>query len=59
MPPFQVGRRRATATLLAHARCTFTVTFMPSGVGTRASAVTVTDAANPSVQMVGVTATGQ
>jgi hypothetical protein len=53
------GTTPCTATLLAHATCTFTVTFMPSAVGTRASAVTLTDSANPSVQIVGVTGTGQ
>jgi hypothetical protein len=34
------------------------VTFTPSAVGTRASAVTVTDSANPSVQTMNVTGTG-
>ena len=51
--------RPVTAPLLAHATCTFTVTFVPSAVGTRASAVTVTDSANPSVQIVSVSGTGQ
>jgi astacin (peptidase family M12A)/centrosomal CEP192-like protein len=53
------GTMPCTSTLLAKAKCTFIVTFTPSAVGTRASAVTVTDSANPSVQTMNVTGTGQ
>jgi hypothetical protein len=53
------GTTPCTGTLGAHAKCTITVTFTPSAVGTRASAVTVTDGANPAVQTLNVTGTGQ
>jgi hypothetical protein len=53
------GTTPCSSTLAAKAKCTFTVTFTPSGVGTRGSAVTVTDAANPGVQSLSVTGTGQ
>jgi len=53
------GTTPCSGTLLAHAKCTFTVTFTPSAVGTRTSAVTVTDSANPSVQTMNLTGTGQ
>jgi hypothetical protein len=53
------GITPCTGTLAAHAKCTFSVTFTPSAVGTRASAVTVTDTANPSVETLTVTGTGQ
>jgi hypothetical protein len=53
------GTTPCTSTLAAKAKCTFTVTFTPSAVGTRASAVTVTDSANPAVQTLTVTGTGQ
>jgi len=46
-------------TLAAHAKCTFTVPFTPSAVGTRSSVVTVTDSANPGIQTQVVTGTGQ
>jgi hypothetical protein len=48
-----------TGTLAAHAKCTFTVTFTPSAIGTRTSAVTVTDSANPGAQALIVNGTGQ
>lgn len=53
------GTTPCTGMLGAHAKCTITVTFTPSAVGTRASAVTVTDAGNPGVQTFNVTGTGQ
>jgi len=53
------GTTPCGASLAAHAKCTFTVTFTPSAIGTRASAVTVTDSASPSVQILGATGTGQ
>jgi len=53
------GTTPCTSTLAANAHCTFTVTFTPSAVGTRASDVTVTDGANPAVQILSVTGTGQ
>lgn len=53
------GATPCTGTLSSQARCTFLVTFTPSAVGTRTSAVTVTDSANPSVQTLNVTGTGQ
>jgi hypothetical protein len=53
------GSTPCTSTLAAHAHCTFAVSFTPSAVGTRASAITVTDTATPSVQTMNVTGTGQ
>jgi hypothetical protein len=53
------GTTPCTSTLATKAHCTFTVTFTPSAVGTRAAAVTVTDSATPSVQTMNVTGTGQ
>ena len=53
------GTTPCSGTLPAHAKCTFAVTFTPSAVGTRTSAVTVTDSANPNVQTMNVTGTGQ
>jgi hypothetical protein len=53
------GLTPCTGTLNAHAKCTFTVTFTPSAVGTRASAITVSDTANPSVETLAVAGTGQ
>jgi hypothetical protein len=53
------GTTPCTSTLLGKAKCTFTVTFTPSAVGTRASAVTVTDSANPSVETLSASGTGQ
>jgi len=53
------GTTPCIGTLGAHAKCTITVTFTPSAVGTRASAVTVTDSANPGVQTLNLTGTGQ
>ena len=47
------------STLAAKAQCTFTVTFTPSAVGTRTAAITLTDSANPSLQTLSVTGTGQ
>jgi hypothetical protein len=53
------GATPCGSTLLAHAKCTFTVTFTPSAVGTRSSAVTVTDLSNPGVQTIAVSGVGQ
>jgi hypothetical protein len=53
------GATPCTGTLAAHAKCTFTVTFTPSAVGARTSAVTVTDSASPGAQALSVTGTGQ
>jgi hypothetical protein len=53
------GATPCTSTLAARSSCTFTVTFTPSAVGTRASAITVTDSANPGVQALNATGTGQ
>jgi hypothetical protein len=53
------GTTPCTSTLLSKAKCTFTVTFTPSAVGTRASTVTVTDSANPNVQTIAATGIGQ
>jgi hypothetical protein len=53
------GTTPCTSSLAAHAKCTFTVTFTPSAVGTRTSTITVTDSANPGVQTLSVTGTGQ
>ena len=53
------GTTPCTTTLAARSSCTFTVVFAPSAVGTRTSAVTVTDAANPGVQSLNVSGTGQ
>ena len=53
------GTTPCASTLAAHSKCTFTVTFTPSAVGSRTSAITVTDASNPSVQTMNVSGTGQ
>jgi hypothetical protein len=53
------GGTPCTSTLASKAHCTFTVTFTPSAVGTRSSAITVTDSAAPGVQTMTVTGTGQ
>jgi hypothetical protein len=53
------GATPCTSTLAARSSCTFTVTFTPSAVGTRASAITVTDSVNPGVQALNATGTGQ
>jgi hypothetical protein len=53
------GTNPCSGTLGAHAKCTITVTFTPSAVGTRASAITLTDGGNPGVQTLTVTGTGQ
>jgi hypothetical protein len=53
------GATPCASTLAAKARCTFTVTFTPSAVGTRAAAITVTDSATPAVQTLIPTGTGQ
>jgi hypothetical protein len=53
------GATPCGSTLLSHASCTFTVAFRPSVVGSVTSAVTVTDSANPNVQTLNVTGTGQ
>jgi hypothetical protein len=48
-----------SATLAAKAKCTFTVTFTPSAVGTRATTITLTDVATPALQTLSVMGTGQ
>ena len=53
------GPNPCSATLGSHASCTFNVTFTPSALGTRASAVTVTDGANPGVQTLKASGVGQ
>jgi hypothetical protein len=53
------GTTPCTSSLLAHAKCTFTVMFTPSAVGTRASTITVTNTNTPNVQTMSVTGTGQ
>jgi hypothetical protein len=53
------GSAPCTSTLAAKATCTLLVGFTPSAVGTRASTITVTDLAIPSVQTMVVTGTGQ
>ncbi len=53
------GATPCSSTLAAKAKCTFTVAFTPSAVGTRAAAITVTDSAAPSAQTLSVTGTGQ
>jgi hypothetical protein len=50
------GVTPAMSTLNPHAKCTLTVTFTPGAVGTRASAMAVTD---PSMETLAVTGTGQ
>jgi hypothetical protein len=53
------GANPCASTLAANAQCTFTVTFTPSAVGTRAAAITVTDSANPAFQTLSTTGIGQ
>ncbi len=53
------GGAPCTSTLAANAQCTFTVTFVPSAVGTRAAAITVTDSGNPAFQTLSTTGVGQ
>ena len=53
------GANPCSSSLAAQASCSFTVTFTPSAVGTRASAITITDGASPSEQTVSVTGIGQ
>ncbi len=53
------GSTPCGSTLAGNAKCTFNVTFTPSGVGTRTSAITVTDAATPAVQILNASGTGQ
>jgi hypothetical protein len=53
------GTTPCGSTLAGKAKCTFNVTFTPSGIGTRASAVTVTDSATPAVEVLSVSGTGQ
>lgn len=53
------GARPCSSTLGPGANCTFNVSFTPSAVGIRAAAITVTDAATPSVETLKVTGTGQ
>ena len=47
------------AALAANGSCTFAVTFTPSAIGLRSGDITVTDGANPGVQTVPLTGTGQ
>ena len=47
------------SSLAGKTSCTFTVTFTPSSVGTRASAIVVSDSATPGVEHLNVTGTGQ
>jgi hypothetical protein len=53
------GATPCGSALAAKSQCTFVVTFTPSAVGTRAAAITVTDSANPAVQAMTATGTGQ
>lgn len=53
------GTTPCTTTLAAHAKCTIVVTFAPHAIGARASAITLTDAANPGIQTLNVSGTGQ
>lgn len=53
------GATPCTGTLAGHAKCTVTVTFTPSGVGVRSGAITFTDSANPGLQTLSLTGTGQ
>jgi len=53
------GTTPCSGSLGAHAKCTITVTFTPSAVGARTSAITVTDSANPNLQTLNVSGTGQ
>jgi len=53
------GATPCTGTLAGHGKCTFTVTFTPSAIGMRTGAITLTDAANPSLQTLSLTGTGQ
>ncbi len=53
------GITPCASTLAANAQCTFTVTFTPSAVGTRAAAITATDSGNPAFQIVSATGVGQ
>jgi hypothetical protein len=53
------GATPCTSTLAAHASCTVVVTFTPSAIGTRASAITVSGGSNPALQTVNVTGMGQ
>jgi hypothetical protein len=46
------------ATLTAGANCLINVTFTPSGTGTRAATITVTDNAAPATQAISLTGTG-
>jgi hypothetical protein len=53
------GSNPCGSTLAAKAHCTFTVTFMPSAVGTRTATITITDSATPSLQTLSTTGIGQ
>ncbi len=53
------GANPCSGALAAHTKCTFNVTFTPSAIGLRPSAITVTDSGNPNVQTMNVTGTGQ
>ena len=53
------GTTPCTGTLGAHAKCTVVVTFTPHAIGTRPGAMTITDSANPGVQTMNLTGTGQ
>jgi Astacin (Peptidase family M12A)/IPT/TIG domain/Abnormal spindle-like microcephaly-assoc'd, ASPM-SPD-2-Hydin/Divergent InlB B-repeat domain len=53
------GATPCSGSLASHAKCTFTVTFTPSAIGIRSGAVTFTDSANPGLQTLSLTGTGQ
>ena len=53
------GATPCGASLAAHAKCTLNITFAPSAVGTRSSAITVTDSASPGMQAFSVKGIGQ
>jgi hypothetical protein len=53
------GSNPCSSSLASKATCTFDVTFTPTGVGTRTSAITITDSATPGVQTLNASGTGQ
>jgi hypothetical protein len=53
------GSNPCSSSLASKATCTFDVTFTPTGVGTRTSAITITDGATPGVQTLNVSGIGQ
>jgi len=56
---FGISTNNCAATLGANSQCTFTVTFTPSQTGSVKGAVTVTDSAISSPQVVNLSGTGQ